>query len=524
MEADMSDDVQTAANQNTEDKQAAYQEALTELAKGIALGAVPFLGQAIDAYDTVESSIVLHKAESADGKENAQFDLLMAIIGWVPGPGDGLKKSLRIVNRDPQRYAPVLFDLLRFVLQECGIKTSPEELLAQIFNAGALRAEVDEIITGVKGSSAFKSLPAWLQTAVLTVLATSRDNMPLLLGIVEKRLKKWKRMQRNSAASSSGSSHQAEGRKPASQDAQVAKEGHDGASGTHSNKIDNSSLGQQALASITNEGLGVSGEHIADYICAFELGWGKDWDGHDKGAEGQWLEGVPSANKLGKLSKGGSPKAAHVLYKLTDGANGTGIDAVWRASPSSNGGKNFAIVEAKASRDEDAPKFARKLNNVRKPSISSKLGVSGISDPSELLEPIDEMETPTGRKGKRVNSGKQAKTPSTASHVPSKEGRGILVQMSKEWIRENIKKSVPLSLVDLVLHSYSRHLFYAPLYHPSLSSKEHAQSRLENSEEHSHAKHAAFHYNEIEVKKFVNIKKRKLTKKYGSMHSFAIEV
>ncbi|KPY88673.1 hypothetical protein ALO36_04251, partial [Pseudomonas syringae pv. tomato] len=50
-----------------------------------------------------------------------------AVIGWIPGPDDGLKKSLRIVNKDPERYAPVLFDLLRFVLQECGIKTSPEE-------------------------------------------------------------------------------------------------------------------------------------------------------------------------------------------------------------------------------------------------------------------------------------------------------------------------------------------------------------------------------------------------------------
>ncbi|SEE63491.1 hypothetical protein SAMN04490194_3189 [Pseudomonas migulae] len=64
---------------------------------------------------------------------------------------------------------------------------------------------------------------------------------------------------------------------------------------------------------------------IADYICAVEFGWGKDWDGHDKGADGKWLEGVPSASKTGKLSKGGSPKARHVLYKLTDGANGTGI-------------------------------------------------------------------------------------------------------------------------------------------------------------------------------------------------------
>jgi hypothetical protein len=520
----MSDDAQGAENQNTGDRQAAYEEALTELAKGIALGAVPFLGQAIDAYDTVESSIVLYNAESAEGKENAQFDLLMAIIGWVPGPGDGLKKSLRIVNRDPQRYAPVLFDMLRFVLQECGIKTSPEELLAQIFNAGALRTEVDEIITGVKNSSSFNSLPAWMQTAVLTVLATSRDNMPLLLGIVEKRLTKWKRMQRNSAAASSGSSRQAEGRKPASKDAQVAKDGHDGASGTHSNKIDNSSLGQQALASITNEGLGVSGEHIADYICAEEFGWGKDWDGHDKGVEGQWLEGKPSASKMGKLSKGGSPKSPHVLYKLTDGANGTGIDAVWRADPATNGGKKFAIVEAKASKDEDAPKFARKPNNTRKPGISSKLGTSGITDPSELLEPIEEAEAKTERNGKKRNSGKHSQTPNKVSSTPGAKENNIWVQMSTEWIKRNISKTIPPRLTRPVLGSYSRHLFYTPLYHPSFSPKEHAQSRLANSAELAHTNHDAFHYSEIEVKEFVNARKRKLVKKYGSKPSLAQEV
>ncbi|WP_231676846.1 hypothetical protein [Pseudomonas quasicaspiana] len=76
-----------------------------------------------------------------------------AVIGWNPGRGDTLKKNLRIVNKNPQRYATVLIDLLRFVLQECRIKTSPQELLKQVFNAVNLTAELDEIITGVKGCS-----------------------------------------------------------------------------------------------------------------------------------------------------------------------------------------------------------------------------------------------------------------------------------------------------------------------------------------------------------------------------------
>ncbi|KPY57632.1 Uncharacterized protein ALO46_05038, partial [Pseudomonas syringae pv. solidagae] len=57
----MSVEVTEGAN-GSEDRSDAYQEAAVELAKGIALGAVPFLGQAIDAYDTIESSIVLYNA------------------------------------------------------------------------------------------------------------------------------------------------------------------------------------------------------------------------------------------------------------------------------------------------------------------------------------------------------------------------------------------------------------------------------------------------------------------------------
>ncbi|MCF5164650.1 hypothetical protein GIW45_11365 [Pseudomonas congelans] len=520
----MSEEVTEGAN-GSEDRSDAYQEAAVELAKGIALGAVPFLGQAIDAYDTIESSIVLYNAESTGGKEDAQFDLLMAIIGWIPGPGDGLKKSLRIVNKDPERYAPVLFDLLRFVLQECGIRTSPEALLEQVFNAGKLTADVDEIITGVKGSSTFQNLPNWAKTSVVTVLAATRDNMPAIVGIVEKRLVKWKGMQRNSSAASSGSNHPKRAEKPANKDAAVAAQGKEGASSTHSNQVEASKVGLQVPSSILNEGLGVSGEHIADYICAVEFGWGKDWDGHDKGADGKWLEGVPSASKMGKLSVGGSPKARHVLYKLTDGANGTGIDAVWRADPANNEGKKFAIVEAKASRNEDAPKFMRKPNNTRKPGISSKLGVSGLSDPSELLEPIESEQD--GRRGKQpqsFRSGRAKPKATTTSKATPIKDKLILVQMSTEWILKNILQAVSVRAIRRqIVGSFSRHLFYSPLYHQSLSPKQHAAARLNNSNETEHNAHSSFHYNESEVKGFVNKRKKALAKKYGNLNTLKVE-
>nr|WP_237613892.1 hypothetical protein [Pseudomonas syringae] len=202
-----------------------------------------------------------------------------------------------------------------------------------------------------------------------------------------------------------------------------------------------------------------------------------------------------------------------MLYKLTDGANGTGIDAVWRANPSNNEGKKFAIVEAKASRDEDAPKFARKLNNTRKPGISSKLGVSGISDPSELIEPIDQNDTQNRTNSNSITSGKKRKTNIKLEVDISKKKRDILVQMSREWITRNIDKAVDgRSLAYQVMTSYSRHLFYAPLFHTSLSPKEHACAQLESLSESAHRNHKSFHYTEHEVKDFVNKRKKSLRK------------
>nr|WP_258558309.1 hypothetical protein [Pseudomonas jessenii] len=270
----------------------------------------------------------------------------------------------------------------------------------------------------------------------------------------------------------------------------------------------------------------MSGEHIAHYICAVEFGWGKDWDGHDKGADGKWLEGVPSGSKMGKLSAGGSPKAKHVLYKLSDGANGTGIDAVWRANPANNGGEKFAIVEAKASRDEDAPKFMRKPSNTRKPGISSKLGVSGLSDPSALLEPIEaEQSATTGTKTRSARTGRAAAKLNKTSETNPNKDKQILVQMSNQWIRRNLSKAIAgRSLLGQVEASYSRHLFYSPLYHPSSIPKNHAEARLNNSSETEHTDHKAFHYGEAEVKNFLNKRKKSLAKKHGALDTLKIEL
>ncbi|WP_244993956.1 hypothetical protein [Pseudomonas viridiflava] len=409
------------------------------------------------------------------------------------------------------------------------LKTSPEELLKQVFDAGKLRGELDDIITAVKGSSTFQQLPSQAKGGIVEALIMSRDNLPAIVGIVEKRLVKWKGMQRNSSAASSGSSHPKRVEKPATKDATVAAQGKDNPSAGHSNQSVNSKLGIQT-SDILNEGLGVCGEHIADYICAENFGWGEQWDGHDKGLEGKWLGGNPGSSKLGKLSKGGNPKSRYVLYKLTDGANGVGIDSIWRATPKNNNNKKFAIVEAKASKREDAPKFLQVEG--AKPKVASKLGLSGRDDPSDLLEPIfDGAESQGGASRKKAGVGKLGgksggksgggKPDSVLNKGDEKKApkkKKYFVQMSRAWINDKL----PIAIKDIILReeimrSYSRHLFFTPLYHPSFSPKKHAEAQLGSGEEASHREHAAFHYDEEEVRVAVNKRFTSLRRKFGEL-------
>lgn len=447
-------------------KNAAYEEAVIELAKGIALGAVPFLGQAIDAYDTIESAIRVYQSETATTKEEAQFDLVLAIIGWVPGPGDGVKKSLRLVNRDPERFAPVLFDFLRFVLEECGIRTSPEELLAKLFNAGALSSQLDEIIEGVKDSSAFEALPSSMQVMVINVLVIARDNLPSMLGIVERRLLKWRRKQRNSSAMTSDSGQPANGTKPKGE-ARDNAEGKDSPSNASQNKIDTQKTRKYPIEGINNAILSVAGEHIADYYCYEKLGWGTGWEAHDLGGAGQWNGAKPSALVAGKLSRGGSPKDHQRLFKLTDPSFGTGIDAVWCANGCAhNDGKPFAIIDAKASVSGKKPKYMSKPGNTRKPGISSLLEGSG-------------------------------------------RGRSRIVQMSHEWIYKNMYRAVPPDMARKILKKspdgawpYARHILYTPPYSDSLLT--HLGATFEDGAAELHDEHTTIHYPDGNVKIAVN--------------------
>jgi hypothetical protein len=359
-----------------DDKLQAYKDAALELGTAIAMGAVPVLGQAIDAYDTIESAWRVYGAKVGEDKENAQFDLVLALVGWVPGPGDGVKKSLRLVNRDPERFAPILFDLLRRVCEIAGIHTSPEALLDGLFDAAYLQAQMAEIRKGVEDYPAFKALPETSQAIVRSVLQTAQTQLPAMVGIVQRRLVKWKAVQRNSSAAA-GAHGRAKTAAPQPRDPQVAREGEHRPVGGAPGQTLNSTAATAALE-LGNALLGVAGEHIGDYFCAEHLSWGRHWSAHDRGGQGQWSE-APGPSAPGKLSQGGDPRTPGALYRLGDRAAATGIDAVWSTGGQRNAGLPYAVVEYKSDFEFQMPSFIKKNPATgRKPGITGKLGVSAF--------------------------------------------------------------------------------------------------------------------------------------------------
>ena len=513
----------------------AYQEAAVHLGTAIALGAVPMLGQTIDAYDTIESCWRIHAAKKPDDRENAQFDLILSLVGWVPGPGDGVKKSLRMVNKDPQRFAPILFDLLRKVCEIAGIKTSPEALLEGLFNAGALQAQMATVREAVADYSGFKSLPQWGQDTVLSVLRTAESQLPAMVGIVQRRLATWKRMQPNSSAQA-GTVGRPKAPAPQPRDANVAKQGTHRPVGGAPGQTINSTLATAALE-IGNSALGIAGEHIGDYYCGQRLGWAGQWDAHDKGSAGQWQGGQPGKTVVGKLSKGGSPKDHGKLYKLSDRANGTGIDAVWRAE-GHNQGKPYAVVEYKSDFELQMPAFIKnKPGTARKPGITAKLGVSGVPELEAMLTtvPAGADSSPqfsvTRDAGKKKGKGGTSPSQRPTGLSTSTGGtKGPLVQMSREWVRENIAKAVPKDVAAEFTvrreNAYSRHLVYTPMWLPSTIEHAKAIAAGTAANEAAHRDHnvlANLHYEEAEIKNAVNRKKATLRAKYPAATTLGVE-
>ena len=472
----------TAQAMNT-GQQEVYLEALEEIATTVALGVLPGVAQAIDVYDTLESIWRLHSSPKAADKEEAQFDLVLALIGWVPLVGDGVKKSFRLVNKKPERFGPVLFDVIRSVCDKAGIKTDPVAYIDDMLSSGFLSGQLNTAKAGIRDSWLYKELTPTQQGIVDGAFDTLTSQLPNFVGIVEKRWKRWKGLQRNNSAQP----HLVDPKnkrtdKPGNSDADVNSKGKSTPNAGSTFTSINGEVAMKALEKIEQKAIGILGEHITDYYLYEKRKWGGTWHRHDVGGGGEWKQ-RPGKDHPGKLNE------QTLLNQLfAPKAHGTGIDGVWRvpASGLQTGGKPYAIVEAKASKVH----VAKTVRDKNKVSVKSKLGTASLKESAEESAPKAEelLEPPIGdvsagnsqtvqkgdkKKRGKVSSSHQPAVPTSKKSEPSDSTPQEIVQMSHDWIKQNLNRALEHNddlVIDILYGAlgkkinYSRHLFYTPFY------------------------------------------------------------
>ena len=99
------------------------------------------LGQIVDARDIIKALI---EVSAAPASPAAWFNLITALIGLIPGGGDVVKRSLRVVKA---RAVPI-DKLLDFIRQY--YKGDPEKLLREMLDLGKLRKVLDTILNNPK--------------------------------------------------------------------------------------------------------------------------------------------------------------------------------------------------------------------------------------------------------------------------------------------------------------------------------------------------------------------------------------
>ena len=495
--------------------QQAIQDAVEQIGLSMAANAFPLFYVAQNVYDTSESVWnVWNARNSADEltKIETGIDLVFAVVGWVPVVGAGVKRTFRLVNHKSEIYGPVLFDILRLVLQKAGVHTSPEALVDKLFDASGLKKLLTESREHIEHSWLYRRMPTSAQLTFNQALAWVEVNLPYwLTQFVERKLLHWKKKQPNSSAESNLERRRTTD-KPAAK-GEEAKQGHERAKSSPSTGVVNAKL---AVAEITTTVTGILGEHVADYFCYEHLRWGSGWTEHDQGPLGRWSK-HPDSETLGKLNDESK------LNKLfTVHPRGQGIDGVWRADPTSNEGKRYAIVEAKSSKvDKPMADPTAKRNMTGKLGLANRVKDEVRPQPEELLEPpIDDAgpsqpAAPTSG-GKMTsgraqpNKGSPATSGGTGSRAPE-TASGKVVQMSDDWIDQNLGAAVGASLVASIRrHGYCRHLLYVPFYLPSAAEHEVALMR---GDEHGHSDHQlplTHHYHDAEVEAAVKRKKARL--------------
>lgn len=235
------------------------------------------------------------------------------------------------------------------------------------------------------------------------------SSLPLLVGVVERKVKKWLTHGPRSTARRPGHEASGEGRRapgrsrpiarkdtaqrppPHQQgnaDAHVGKNGKPNPVRAQRGTMNPSQIGQAAVNQL-QESLG---EHVADYHCHNELGWGRKHGSHAKHDKGD----VSPA----KLSDGQKLRQLGLAPEI----RGVGIDAVWhskspkpyaiaeykaRAVPMTANGVRELLKKKEAAQDKNLQPAKRKERSIYR--RSQKPGPSTLPQPTPLPQDVPKM-------------------------------------------------------------------------------------------------------------------------------------
>ncbi|OCF92339.1 hypothetical protein A9G17_03985 [Gilliamella sp. wkB7] len=326
---------------------------MSDMAKAVA-SSMPPGSILLAAAEVGEATWCLYKEKDPEVRSQAKFQLLMGIISFIPGIGGGFRLALKSLIKKPDFYGPIIFDLSIAIIEETNKRwnynypLNPEGYLRKLIDASYIRKYLNEIrIKYVAQLRQYKTarwvgLPETVDS-VLGGLSNQLEDIiknvlaPAVLAAINRALHR-----KNSARPSN-----------------VTTKKTNTTTSTNTKKTNTTNKGSSKPTVTRSRGnliarirskfpnitsaIGGVGEHIADYYCLENLDWGKDqWDGHDKAQQGTWKK-LPSASNLGKLNNNRKLKRNSTIN------NERGIDGFWRAKLSTNRGKKYAVVEAKAT-------------------------------------------------------------------------------------------------------------------------------------------------------------------------------
>ena len=381
------------------------------ITQAIAIGFSP-AGVALDVADLARASYNLYQEKTDDH----YFEVILCIIGFIPGPGDGLKAGLRIVNRRPE----ILFELVRFIMAHCKIYGDPEKWLSEVVSDKTIRSLIQkakrEALTASNKNIDNKWVKYWINQSIEITFNFIEASVSSLIQLLARKILHWKARVPKTSAMHTGNNARG-GRGHGSRTANNTT--YNGKTGQNGNGQGNKgrSLSKADISKVlTNLDVGGVGEHMADYWVAKQLAVSAV---HDSGQQ------LPQ-------------KLQRIMTRLHIGVNDQGIDAIWRSDKKNIGimnTKTYAIIEAKAS-------------------LSMGVG----KGPGSLLLDSDKQQDNRDRRREREDAQREKRA---ARKLTPKKKYFINQQMSDEWIKHHLRKT-PL----VIAAGFSKHLLYFNYAHP----------------------------------------------------------